>query len=182
MVVNPQEPQAVVQGATALPVTSHQPRATITTGTGRGSAGNGGIPSAQEVLNLIASKYLQEVRPSKPEEFNNFLRYLKKVRKVLFVGAQPGSLIVTVKCSSVQILDDLWEDYCSGHLNEVAQKFLVTDEILEELALTEVKLASTVLEEEYRTCREYIVEHLGMYIKDIIRRREDMNFIFECCG
>lgn len=179
MVGNPQEPQAVVHGETALPVTSNQPQATIATGTGRENAGKGGVPSAQEVLNFIAFKCFQEVDPSKPEELNGFLQYLKEVRRVLFVDAQPGSLIVTVKCSSVQILDDLWQDYCSGHLNEVAQKFLVTDEILEELALMEVKLASTILEEEYRTCREYILEHLGMYIKDIIRRREDINFIFE---
>jgi len=81
---------------------------------------------------------------------------MEKVRKVILVDAKEGSLIITVKCNSLQILDELWEDYCSGHLNEVAQKFLVTKDILETFGLIEMKLSTTIVEEEYKACREYI--------------------------
>ena len=112
-------------------------------------------PTIQDVLNLAAHKYLQTIDPSKPEDLNGFVYYLEKVRKVLIVDTQSGSLIITVECSSQEILDGLWEDYCAGYLCEMAQKFLITEELLEELGLTEVKLTTTIPEEDYRTCLEY---------------------------
>jgi len=115
--------------------------------------------STQQVLDFIAHKYFKTVDPSVPEELNGFLRYLKEVRKVLVLDTKPGSLIITVKCTSLQILDELWEDYCSGHLNEVAQTFLVTKDILEMFGLIEMKFTTTIVEEEYRACRKYILNH-----------------------
>ncbi|CAH3141090.1 unnamed protein product [Porites lobata] len=85
------------------------------------------------------------------------MQYMKEVRKVIVVDVQNGSLILILECSSLQILDELWEDYCTGHLNEVAQKFLVTDEILKEFGLAEVKLTTTINEEEYKACRELLL-------------------------
>ena len=123
----------------------------------------GVIPTAQEVLNLAASKYLQTIDPSKPEDLNGFVYYLEKVRKVLLVDTQSGSLIITAECSSLEILEGLWQDYCTGNLNEMAQKYLVTEEILKELGLTEVKLATTILEEEYRACREHLLQYSGEF-------------------
>ncbi|KAJ7388468.1 hypothetical protein OS493_037460, partial [Desmophyllum pertusum] len=99
------------------------------------------------------------VDPSKREERNDFLEYLKEVRQVLYVDAQTGSLIITVECSSLEILEGLWNDYCTGHLNEMAQKFLVTEDILKEFGLIEVKLTTTILEEEYIACRGYFLQH-----------------------
>ena len=60
-----------------------------------------------------------------------------------------GSLLITVECSSLQILQGLWEDYRSGHLNEIAQQMLVTAEVLEKLGLAEVRLKTFISEEEY---------------------------------
>ena len=124
---------------------------------------NQGNPSTQEVLNLAAHKYLKMINPSKPEDLNGLVLYLEKVRKVLIVDTKSGSLIITVECESLEILDTLWDDYCTGHLNEMAQEFLATKEILEELALTEVKLKTTILEEEYRTCRDYFLRYSGEF-------------------
>jgi len=151
----------VVQGATIAPVTSHQPQVAVTTGFGRENFGNGRVPSTQEVLNSIALKCFQPVDPSNPEELNGFIQYMEKVCKVLVVDAKEGSLIITVECSSLQVLDELWEDYRSGHLNEVAQKFLVREDILNEFGLIAVKLTTTILEEEYRACREYFLKFSG---------------------
>ena len=85
---------------------------------------------------------------------NDFVKYLSKVRKVLIVDVKTGSLIFTLECGSLRILDDLWEEYITGHLNEVAQLYLVTNDILEEFDLSSFKLASLIKYKEYRACRQ----------------------------
>ena len=140
-----------VQGMTMVPMASNNRKADTS------------FPTAQEVLNLAASKYLKTIDPTKPEDLNGFVYYLEKVRKTLIVDTQSGSLIITVECNSLKILDELWSDYCNGSLNKMAQKFLVTEEVLKELGLTEVKLTTTILVEDYRACREYLLQHSGEF-------------------
>ena len=89
------------------------------------------------------------------EYFNEFLEYLKVRLGVGVVSYRVGSLLVTVACSSSQIFERLWEDYCSGHLNNVAQQKLVTPDVLEKLGLKELKLKTTIAEEEYKKCKEF---------------------------
>ena len=108
--------------------------------------------STQEVFKRIADKCFENVDPSNPDELNGFLKYLKEVRKVLVLDVKAGSLIFTLECGSLKILDDLWEDYNKGNLNEVAQLYLVTDDILKEFGLSSFKLASEIKREEYRDC------------------------------
>ena len=72
------------------------------------------------------------------------------------IGVSFGSLLITVKCDSLQILERLWEDYSSGHLGEVVQRSLVTEEILTKLSLTELKLETTISEEEYKACKMFL--------------------------
>ena len=122
---------------------------------------SGRAPSPQEVLSFIGWTVFQTIDPSNEEQRNGFVQYLEKVRNVLLVEAHSGSLIITVSCSSLKILDELWEDYCSGHLNEMAQKFLVNDEILKKFGLKEAKLTTTILEEDYRGCRQYFLVRSG---------------------
>jgi len=121
------------------------------------------FPTTQQVLNLAASKYLNAIEPSRPEDLNGFVYYMEKVRKTLIVDTQSGSLIMTVDSSSLEMLDELWSDYCNGFLNKMVQKFLVTDEVLKELGLTEVKLTTTILEEDYRAYREYLLQQSGEF-------------------
>ena len=161
MVVTSQAQEEGAQGTAVVPIASRNQRAEAIGISGDVTVGNDGLPSAQGVLSFIALKAFQPVDPSKPEELNGFLEYMEKVRKVLIVDTQLGSLIITVECSSLQILDQLWDDYCTGYLNEMAQTFLVTEDILKELGLIEVKLTTTILEEEYRACREYFSQHPG---------------------
>lgn len=142
----------VVQGVPLVgPAPSSQPQIVTTS------------ESTQEVLNMIASKYFQILDPSTPEELNGFIEYMKKVREVIIVDVKTGSLIITVECSSLQILDELWIDYKTGHLNEMAQKYLVTEDVLKAFGLTELKLKTTIVEEEYRACREVFLTSLGKY-------------------
>lgn len=139
----PKEPKGAAQG-----------EAVVINGFGQEKIGNGAVPSPQDIVSSITSKYLQARNRSTSEEFNGFLQYMEKVRKVIVVDIKTGSLIVMVECSSLQVLDELWEDYITGHLSEMVQKCLVTQEILDEFALAEVKITTTINEEEYRACRE----------------------------
>ena len=112
------------------------------------------FPSEQEVLCLIALNYLQNTPPKCKDDHDKFEAHLKKMR-VLLTGVEIGSLVITVKCDTLEILEELWEDYSSGHLGEVVQRCFVTKEILTELSLAELKLKTTILEEEYKAYKMY---------------------------
>ena len=88
---------------------------------------------------------------------NGFVKYLKEVRDVLVLDVNARSLVVILECRSVKILDDLWQDYSTGRLNEVAQSYLVTNDLLEEFGLSSFKLASNIREEDYRDCRQRLI-------------------------
>ena len=128
------------------------------------SAEEGG---SQGVMNFIARKYFQTVDTTKPEELNGFLRFLTDVRKVLVLDAQSGSLLLTALCSSLEILDALWYDYCTGHLNDMAQKYLVTKDVLKEFGLTELKLTTTIQGEEYMAARKLFLQGSGEYTENV---------------
>lgn len=161
MVVTSQKPEGEIQSVGGKPDISCHQQSSTPGGFGEEHFENGRIPSAQGVLNFIAFKYFQAVDPSKPEELNGYLQYLKDVRQVLFVDAQTGSLVITVECKTLEILEGLWNDYRIGHLNEMAQKYLVTDNILKEFGLTEVKLSTDILMKEYKSCREQLLLQSG---------------------
>lgn len=157
--------EAAALEAAVVAGTSEMPRVEDVTGSWRDSVESGAIPSAQDVLNLIASTYFQELHPSTPEEFKEFIQYMEQVRKVVILDVKTGSLEVIVQCSSLEVLEELWEDYSTGHLNEMAQKLLVTERILKAFGLAEVKLTTTIQEEEYRACRDLLSKSRGMFMK-----------------
>ena len=164
-VLPPIESQEEVQGAAVIPRTSETPRVEITSGSGRENVENKAVYlSSQELLNFISLKYLQKVDPSTPEEFNGFVEYIERVRNALIVDVTSGSLIVMVECSSLEILEGLWEDYSTGYLNEMAQKFLVTEELLRTFGLAKVKLTTTIKEEQYRACHKLLSKIAGMFM------------------
>ena len=152
----PQESQGVIKEGAVASVSSSQSQVSNTTASLSGNVGNGVIPSTQQILNLIASKYLNNLDPSTPEELNGFIRYMKEARGVVLVDSKLGSLIITVECGSLKILDELWQDYCTGNLGRVVQECLVTEDIRKELGLSEVKLITTIDEKDYKDCQKYL--------------------------
>ena len=115
-------------------------------------------PEIQTVLAKIALNYLLTTPPMCQADHDNFLTYMDKMRFTI-TGVDMGSLLITVKCDSLEILERLWEDYSSGHLGEVVQRCFVTGEILTEFSLAELKLQTTILEEEYIACKMYFEKH-----------------------
>ena len=106
----------------------------------------------QRVLAKIASKYLETAPPSCKDDLNDFMAYMGKMRFII-TGFAMGSLLITVRCDSLQVLERLWEDYSLGHLGDVVQRCFVTEEILTELSLAELKLKTTISKEEYKICK-----------------------------
>ena len=114
------------------------------------------------------AQVLSDRNTTKPEELNGFLRFLTDVRKVLVLDAQPGSLILTALCSSLKMLDALWYDYCIGHLNVMAQKYLVKKDVLKEFDFTELKLTAAIQREEYIVSRKFFfLQSSGEHIQSI---------------
>ena len=106
------------------------------------------------VLCSIAMNYLKTTPPKSIEEHDMFKEYLREI-SVIFTSASLGSLVISVKCESLQILEKLWTDYSSGHLGEMVQNCFVTEKILKEFNLTELKLKTTMDIEEYKARKVY---------------------------
>ena len=94
------------------------------------------------------------IKPQSIKEYNQFLEYAKAM-KVIIIGVSKGSLEITVKCVSLMILEAFWAEYSSGHLGEVVQNCFVTEKILKELNLAELRLKTTMEIEEYNACKMF---------------------------
>ena len=134
-----------------------QPRASAT------SAASGSVSypqtedfkaSKERDFQLIFRDCYHSTKPQSIEEWNWFREHLKEMR-VIITGVSDGSLVITVKCESLMILEELWTDYSSGHLGEVVQNCFVTEKILKELNLAELRLKTTMDIEEYNACKMF---------------------------
>ena len=127
-------------------------------------------PSAESAANLSTSTQLQALsqqnRPvildfwyvvySFKSSLNLFISYLKMKLGVDVEDYRLGSLVLTVSCSSLEVLEALWKEYRTGHLNKVVQATLVTAEVLEKLDLNEVKLRTLISEEDYLSYKDFL--------------------------
>ena len=84
------------------------------------------------------------------------IRYLKIKLGVDVQSSRLGSLVITVSCSSLEVLEALWNEYRTGRLNEVVQDTLVTRQVLETLDLSEVKLRTIISEEDYLSYKGFL--------------------------
>ena len=83
--------------------------------------------------------------------------YLTGVLDVTVRQAGEGSLLIIVECRTLDILEGLWEDYCSGRLNAVAERCLLTDDIKRRFEVESVKLETTILEKDYLDCKLFFL-------------------------
>ena len=95
------------------------------------------------------------------DSFRLLFRYLKNNLNALVEDIELGSLLITVKCSSLQILKGLWKVYKSGYLNQVVQETLVTHEVLEIRGIDEVKLMVSISEQEYEKGKQIFADNSG---------------------
>ena len=95
------------------------------------------------------------------DSFRLLFRYLKNNLNALVEDIELESLLITVKCSSLQILEGLWKVYKSGYLNQVVQETLVTHEVLEILGIDEVKLIVSISKQEYERAKQIFADNSG---------------------
>lgn len=142
-------------------------REIVTTGSAaartRGESGH--PPSNNEIMRLIALKVLQS-----DAQFNqgSFINYLQEVNNLLLIDIYEGSLIFTVQCGSLEILEGLLEDHRSGHLREMAQQYLVTDDILRKFGEIEVNLTITIEDAEYEACKDFFLQQSSEYERTML--------------
>ena len=106
-----------------------------------------------------------------------FLKQLEDFHNLLVKAFKLGCLEITVQCPTLESLESLWSDYCSGHLNEVAERFLVTDELKRKLNLETVRLKTTISEENYFMCKKAIMEMSRKFLKE--KKYEFKRFVKE---
>ncbi|XP_022810423.1 uncharacterized protein LOC111347442 [Stylophora pistillata] len=74
-------------------------------------------------------------------------------------AAEDGSLKITVECRTLKVLQCLWEEYTSGCLNTTAESYFLTDDMKRRYNVTSVSLKTTILEEDYLACKNFLVAH-----------------------
>ena len=110
------------------------------------------------LMKEMASQFFDTMAADIPnkEKAKCLFYYLEGVRQVKVKEAIEGSLRITVECRSIEILEDLWRDYCSGHLNSIAEEYLLTDDIKRRLHVEFVKLKTTILQKDYLVCKQFL--------------------------
>ena len=90
---------------------------------------------------------------STPKGVSALIGHIKKAYQVAIEAVGLGCLEIAVQCPSLESLENLWSEYCSGHLNEVAERLLVTDDLKRKLGLEAVRIKTTIEEENYLACK-----------------------------
>ena len=97
------------------------------------------------------------------EGLKDFYVYLCGHLSLKVIDTQKGSIKIIVNCLTPEILEHLWDDYCSGRLNAEAEKCLITENVKEELGMETIKLATTILREDYMSCKLSLMETAGAF-------------------
>ena len=88
-------------------------------------------------------------------------KFIEKIFEANVMMVKSGSLIITVQCPTLKSLESLWDGYCSGYLNDNVERFLVTDELKRKLGMDNVRLKTTIEEENYLICKKAFMENSG---------------------
>ena len=88
----------------------------------------------------------------------SFTSLLTKIYKVIVLTVCTGSIVVSLRCPTLESLEHLWSDYRSGDLDKLAERYLVTDEIKKKLNLETIYLETTIDEQNYLNCKRALME------------------------
>ena len=107
---------------------------------------------------VLSEEFLEAAAAEAPvEELPHYLQNIKGIRGSRPTEANGNTLRVAVECHNLEMLEHLWNDYCSGHLNSVAEKCLLTDDIKRRFHVESVKFRTTILEDDYLACKEFLL-------------------------
>ena len=106
-------------------------------------------------------KYNKTTKLSTASGLSDFVDHLENAYSFTYTSVGMGSLVIKGQCPDLQSLESLWNDYCSGVLNEAAERFLVTDDMKKEINLVTLRLKTIIEEESYLTCKKALMEKSG---------------------
>ena len=129
------------------------------------------------ILKLIEKVYLKTHNPSGADEENKFQEFMAEL-DLEITDTFLGSLVISLKINSLQILENLWNVYCSGYLGKMVQSCLATDYVLNQLNLRELKLEATILKEDYEKCRGHFTQSLGKFFTIFLTLSEERTIYF----
>ena len=116
----------------------------------------------EELLTKVVETYVRNnrvySRDNRSQALKAFTDHLNNVYKMFLVTLGIGSLVIILDCPTLESLELLWRDYRSGHLNEVAERYLVTVEVRKKLNLKTICLKTTITEENYQNCRKALMK------------------------
>ena len=104
--------------------------------------------------------YTQYRRVSNPGGVSALIEHIQDTYNLALRSVGVGSLEITFQCTSLESLECLWSDYQSGHLNDIAERYLVTDDIKKKLNLESIRLKTIIEEENYRICKRILMGRL----------------------
>ena len=87
----------------------------------------------------------------------SFTSLLTKIYKVIVVDVCTGSIVISLRCPTLESLEYLWRDYRSGDLDKLAERYLVTGEIKKKLNLETIYLRTNMDEENYLNCKKALM-------------------------
>ena len=87
-----------------------------------------------------------------------FTEYLTQAYALSLLAVREGSLVIILGCHTLKGLELLWRDYRSGHLDEVTERYLVTQEIKRRLNLEAICVKTVIEEENYWNCRKALMK------------------------
>ena len=103
-------------------------------------------------------KFNDYSRDNRTEAVISLTDHLINIYHVNLVTVGEGSIIIIVECPTLESLEHLWSDYLAGHLDKVAERYLVTDEMKKELNLETICLKITIEKENYLNCKKALEE------------------------
>ena len=122
---------------------------------------------ADGLLRQQLKAYLEHNKTNKlctASGLSDFIKHLENTYNLTLTSVGVGSLVIKVQCPDLQSLESLWNDYCSGVLNEAAERFLVTDDMKKEINLVTLRLKTIIEEESYLTCKKALMEKPGEFV------------------
>ena len=114
----------------------------------------------REILERQIQVYIRFCNISTTEGVSGLIEHIHRTYNLALNCVGLGCLEISLQCPSLESLERLWSDYQSGHLNDVAERYLVTDDIKKKLNLKNVRLTTTIEDENYRICKKILMEKL----------------------
>ncbi|RMX58800.1 hypothetical protein pdam_00021877 [Pocillopora damicornis] len=137
----------------------------------KGVASPGNVTESHEMSVKITSHNVDAVKKEKlnqyfQQEVKNYNAFFQTEGLADFLGrfrnkcnvrikeVGLGSLEIRVECPTLESLENLKSDYCSGYLDEMAEKCMLTDDVRQKLNLKDVSLKVVIRQEDYDRCRK----------------------------